>query len=242
MAEQELTVIGHLEELRRRIITALAALIGAAVLCLPLASSILYALKLPAGGALERLVYFGPEEAFLIYMRVSLIAGIILSFPVIAYQAWAFTAPALGGNFKRYTAYFVCVSVFAFAAGCAFAYFILLPAALAFLLSIGRGELEPVISATRYISFVTGFILACGAVFEMPVAAFFLGRTGIVSSAAMRRTFKYAFVAIIIASAVITPTGDAFNMMLLALPMLALYELSIWVVFFASKRRIRHVP
>jgi len=237
MAERDLTVTGHLDELRRRIIIALAALIGAAVLCLPLSSAILYALKLPARGGIERLVYFSPEEALLIYMRVSIIAGIVISFPVLAYQAWAFAAPALGKEFKRYTVYFVCVSALAFAAGCAFAYFALIPAALSFLLTIGRDELEPVISATRYISFVTGFILACGAVFEMPVAAYFLGRTGIISSGLMRRKFKYAFVVILIAAAVITPTGDAFNMMMLALPMLALYELSIWVVFFASKGR-----
>jgi sec-independent protein translocase protein TatC len=241
MAEQDLTVTGHLEELRRRIITALAALFGAAILCLPFASAILGILKLPARGALEKLVYFSPEEALLIYMRISIIAGIVISFPVLAYQAWAFTAPALGTNFRKYTVYFIVASIAAFAAGCAFAYFALLPAALNLLLTIGRSELEPVISATRYISFVTGFILACGAVFEMPVVAFFLGRTGVISAGLMRRKFKYAFVIIIIAAAIITPTGDAFNMMLLALPMLALYELSIWVVFFASKRGMGNV-
>jgi sec-independent protein translocase protein TatC len=241
MAQRDLTVTGHLDELRRRIIIALVALIGSAVLCLPASSAILYALKLPARGAIEKLVYFSPEEALLIYMRVSIIAGIVLSFPILAYQAWAFTAPALGENFKKYTVYFMLASVLAFAAGCAFAYFALLPAALSFLLTIGRGELEPVISATRYIAFVTGFILACGAVFEMPVAAFFLGRTGVINAGLMRKKFKYAFVIILIAAAIITPTGDAFNMIILALPMLALYELSIWVVFFASKRRAGNV-
>jgi sec-independent protein translocase protein TatC len=239
MAQRDLTVTGHLDELRRRIIIALAALIGAAILCLPASSAILYALKLPAKGAIDKLVYFSPEEALLIYMRVSIIAGIVLAFPILAYQAWAFTAPALGKDFKKYTVYFVFASAFAFAAGCAFAYFALLPASLSFLLTIGRGELEPVISATRYISFVTGFILACGAVFEMPVAAFFLGRTGVISAGLMRKKLKYAFVAILIAAAIITPTGDAFNMMILALPMIVLYELSIWVVFFASKRRTK---
>jgi len=241
MAERELTVIGHLDELRRRIIVALATLIGAAILCLPFSPAILSMLKLPARGAIERLVYFSPEEALCVYMRVSVITGIIISFPVLAYQAWAFTAPALGKDFKRYTFYFVTASALAFAAGCAFAFFALLPAALTFLLNIGRGELEPVISAARYISFVTGFIVACGAVFEMPLAAFFLGRTGVINARVMRKKFKYAFVVILIAAAVITPTGDAFNMMLLTLPMLALYELSIWVVFLASKRSPRNV-
>ena len=237
MAEHELTVIGHLDEMRKRIIVALVAAIGCTVLAFPFASAILHILKLPARGAVSRLVYFGPEEAFMVYMRVSIITGLVVSFPVIAYQAWAFTAPALGTDFKKYSVYFVLSSVLAFASGCLFAYFALLPASLGFLLSIGQGELEPVISASRYISFVTGFILACGAVFEMPVATFFLARTGIISARLMRAKFKYALIAILIIAAVITPTTDIFNMMMLALPMLGLYEVSIWVAFFAAKRR-----
>lgn len=237
MAEQDLTVIGHLEELRRRIIISLGTLLLFAAACLPFSGTILSALKYPANGVLDKLVYFGPEEAFLVYMRISIIAGLILAVPVIAYQAWAFTAPALGRDFKRYAVYFVASSVTVFVAGCAFAFYMLVPAALKFLLSVGQGELEPVISASRYISFVTGFMLACGIVFEMPVAAFFLARAGILDAAAMRRKFKYAFVFIIIAAAVITPTTDIFNMMLLALPMLALYEISVWVAKFAGKRR-----
>jgi sec-independent protein translocase protein TatC len=236
MAEGKLTVIGHLDELRKRIIISIAALLCSAVISFPFSSAILAALKLPARGALERLVYFGPEEPLLVYMRVSIIAGLIISFPVIAYQAWAFAAPALGDKSKKLTVYFVSASAAAFAAGCAFAFFALLPAALRFLLSIGTGELEPVISASRYISFVTGSMLACGIVFEMPVATFFLARAGLVSAGLMRRKFKYALVAIIVAAAVITPTTDIFNMTLLAVPMFALYEASIWVAFFASKR------
>jgi sec-independent protein translocase protein TatC len=239
MAQRDFTVIGHLEELRTRIIISLGALLVAAVICLPFSSSILAVLKIPARGVLDKLVYFGPEEAFLVYMRISIIAGLIVSLPVIAYQAWAFTAPALGKDFKKYAAYFVPVSVAVFISGCAFAFFILVPAALKFLLGVGQGELEPVISASRYISFVTGFMLACGIVFEMPVAAFFLARAGILNAGLMRRNFKYAFVVIMIASAVITPTTDVFNMMLLAIPMLALYGVSILVVKFAGKKRSR---
>lgn len=238
MPERELTVIGHLDEMRRRIIIALAALFCGILACLPFSSAILAILKLPARGAVERLVYFSPEEAFMVYMRISMIAGVIVAFPVIAYQAWAFTAPALGRDFKRYAVYFVLGSVLAFAAGCIFAYFVLLPAALQFLLAIGKSDLEPVISATRYIAFVTGIILACGVVFEMPVAAFFLARTGLINARLLRSKFKYALIAILIAAAIITPTTDVFNMMMLALPMLALYEVSIWVVFFAQKRRV----
>jgi len=108
--------------------------------------------------------------------------------------------------------------------------------ALKFLLNIGKDELEPVISATRYISFVTGLMLACGIVFEMPVLSFFLTRIGVVNAGMLRRKFLYAVIIIMIVAAVITPTGDAFNMLMLAIPMLALYEASIWVSFFSAKR------
>jgi sec-independent protein translocase protein TatC len=237
MTGRDLTVIGHLEELRRRMIVALCALIACAAACLPFSSAILGVLRAPAGAALGPLAYFGPEEALVVYMRISIVAGLMLSVPVIAYQAWAFTAPALGKDFKRYAVYFTASTAAVFACGSAFAFFVLLPAALKFLLGIGQGQLQPVISASRYISFVTAFILACGLVFEMPVAAFFLARAGILKAGPMRRNFKYAFVVIMAAAAVITPTTDMFNMTLLALPMVALYEVSIWVAALAARKR-----
>jgi sec-independent protein translocase protein TatC len=236
MSRQEMTVTGHLEELRYRLIVSLAALVVCSAAAFPFSSAILAMLKAPARGALGPLVYFSPEEALLIYVRISLIAGLMASFPVMAYQAWAFTSPAVGPSLKRRAAPFVASSASAFAAGCAFGYLCLVPAALGFLLKIGRGELVPMISAGRYIAFVTGVILACGAVFEMPVAAYFFARAGIVSARTMRRSFKYALIVILIAAAVVTPTPDAFSMMMLALPMIALYEVSIWVARAAEKR------
>ena len=239
MDERRLTVIGHLEELRKMVIVSLVALALAAIACAPLVSVILKLLKLPAAGLIEKLVYFSPEESFLIYMKISVLAGLLLAFPVIAYQFWKFIEPALEDRFKKNAAAFTAAATLAFAGGCIFAYRVLLPTALRFLLTIGKGELEPVISATKYISFVVGFMAACGAVFEMPVACYFLARVGLLNARAMRSKFKYAIVVICIAAAIITPTGDMFNMMMLAVPMLALYEVSIWVVFISRKRRAR---
>jgi len=234
--DKEFTVTEHLDELRKRIIFALVSVIATTLITIPFSSDLLQFLKIPAAGRIERLVYFGPEEAFLIYMRISLTAGIVLAFPVIIYQVWAFLSPAIGMRFKRYASLFVTLVSFVFFLGCVFAYTILLPAALRFLLTMGAGQLEPVISATRYIAFVTGFVLACGLVFEMPVASFFLTRMGLISAALLRKKFLYAVVVILIAAAVITPTGDAFNMLMLAVPMLLLYEVSIWVSAIAGKR------
>jgi sec-independent protein translocase protein TatC len=207
----------------------------AALAMMPLSSQVLKFLKAPASGSIDKLVYFSPEEAFLLYMRLSLIAGLIVSFPVIMFQLWAFVSPAIDRNVRKHTFLFVFFSSLVFISGCAFAYYMLIPAALKFLLGMGQGELEPVISATRYIAFVTGFMLACGLVFEMPVLSYFLTKIGLISAGMLRKKFKYAIVIIVAAAAVITPTGDAFNMILLALPMFALYEVSIWVSFFAKK-------
>jgi sec-independent protein translocase protein TatC len=235
----EYTVTEHLEELRKRAVSSLIALGLATAASLPFSPAVLKFLKYPSGGAIQKLVFFGPEEAFLIYMRIGLTAGLVIALPVILFQVWAFFSPAIDEKFRKHAFSFVFFSFIVFLLGCAFSYFILLPASLKFLLNIGGTDLEPVISATRYISFVTGLILACGLVFEMPVVSFFLTRIGAIKAGMLRRKFLYAVVVILIASAVITPTGDAFNMLMLALPMLALYEASIWVSFFAGKRRAR---
>lgn len=232
----EFTIIEHLEELRKRAIFSLLALILATALSVPFSPDILKFLKHPSGGAIDRLVFFGPEEAFLVYMRISVSAGLVIAFPVLLFQLWSFLSPAIGERFKKYAFSFVFFSSLVFLLGCAFSYFILLPAALKFLLNIGKGELEPLISATRYITFVIGLILACGLVFEMPVVSFFLTRIKVINAGMLRRKFLYTVVIIMIAAAVITPTGDAFNMLMLALPMLFLYEVSIWVSFFSERK------
>lgn len=232
----EFTVTEHLEELRRRIILSLAAVMLATLASIPFSSFILKFLKQPAAGSIGRLVFFGPEEAFVIYMKISFISGLIVSFPFIMFQLWAFISPAIGEKIKRQALVFVFFSSLVFILGCAFSYFVLLPAALKLLLGLGGTDLEPMISAARYVSFVSGLILACGIVFEMPVLSFFLTKIGIINAKMLRKQFKYAIVAIAIAAAVITPTGDAFNMTMLALPMLILYEVSIWVSYFAGNR------
>jgi sec-independent protein translocase protein TatC len=236
--DKEFTVTEHLDEMRKRIIASLIAVISATLISIPLASATLKFLKYPAAGLIDRLVFFGPEEAFMIYMKISFMLGLIIAFPVIMSQLWMFIAPAVEEKVKKYAAFFIFSSSLVFILGCLFSYFVLLPTALKFLLGLGVGELEPVISATRYISFVCGLMLACGLVFEMPVLSFFLTRINVINANVLRKKFKYALIAIAIAAAAITPTGDAFNMTMLALPMLALYEVSIWISYFAGKERV----
>ena len=172
-------------------------------------------------------------------MRVSFLCGFFIAFPVISYQFWVFISPAVEKRFKKHVTYFIIFSSITFAAGCLFAYFILLPKALKFLLSFGSDELEPVISAAKYISFVTSIILSCGLIFQMPVLSYLLTKIGLINARLLRKKFKFAIVAIFVAAAVITPTTDIFNMLLLAIPMLFLYVISIWISAFAGRTRTR---
>ena len=235
MGNKDLTVIGHLEELRRRIITCLVFIVLGCICVFPFSGPLLKILKFPAQGMIDKLVFFSPQEAFMVYFKIAMASGFVLSIPIILYQIWAFVSPAIGGRFKRYSFLFIFFSFLAFVSGALFAYFFLLPAALKFLLSFGRGELEPVISVGKYISFAVAIILGTGLVFEMPMASFILSKAGIINHRFLRKKFKYAVLVIFIAAAIITPTPDVINMTLLAIPMLLLYEMSIWVSFFSRK-------
>ena len=132
----EFTVIEHLEELRRRALFSLLALILATAISIPFSPDILKFLKHPSGDVIDRLVFFGPEEAFLIYMRISVSVGLVIAFPVLLFQLWAFLSPAIEERFRKQALSFVFFSSLVFFLGCAFSYFILLPAALKFLLGI----------------------------------------------------------------------------------------------------------
>ncbi|MDP3790941.1 MAG: twin-arginine translocase subunit TatC [Candidatus Omnitrophota bacterium] len=234
--DKDLTFVGHLEELRRRIIVSLIFITIVSVLAFPCASKILAILKIPSAGFIGKLVFFDPQEAFLIHIKIAFFAGLAVSMPVILYQLWAFISPAIETNTKKIGSLFLFFSVGAFASGVSFGFFILLPAALKFLLSFSGNNLEPLISASNYISFVLGLTLGCGLVFEMPVLSFILSKIGIINYRFLRKMWKYAVIVIFIMAAIVTPSPDVFNMTIIAMPMLFLYELSIWISKFSGRK------
>jgi len=234
--DRELTIVEHLNELRKRIIVSLVTLGISVVFSFPFSAQALKILRLPASGIIEKLVFFGPQEGFLIHMRIALLSGAIISMPIIIYQVWMFILPAIEDRLKKHVSLFIIFCTISFIMGCLFAYFILLPPALKFLLSFAKDDLEPIISASKYISFVISLILGCGLVFQMPVLSFILTKLGIINARILRNKYKYAIVIIFIGAAIITPTPDAFNMLMLVLPMLFLYEISIWISSFARPR------
>ena len=235
MIEEPLTVVGHLSELRQRIIISLVAVLIIAFFTFMRAGDIIQILKYPSQGIIDKLVFFSPTEAFSAYFKVAFFSALVLGSPVLLYQLWAFLSPAIGGPFKKHAAIFLVSGTLAFILGVSFGYFFLLPAAIKFLLGFSSGVLVPMISVSEYLSFVIGLLLACGLVFEMPVLSFLLAKIGILDYRLLRKNWKYAVVIIFIIAAIVTPTPDAFNMCLMAMPMLILYEISIWVAKFSGK-------
>ncbi len=240
--ERRLTFVGHLEELRRRLLISVATLGVTTMASFASVERFIVWLKRPAGEALPKLAVFSPTEALLAYLTVALIAGLLLALPVILYQAWAFIRPGLSPTERRYGVALLIWGSGLFLVGIAFAYGILLPLSLKFLFSVGREYLIPMISLNRYLSFVTMVMLSCGVVFELPVAVFLLTKLGWLTPALLWRQWRYAILLMAIAAAILTPTPDAATMVLVMIPMVVLYQLSIAVCWFAASRTSSKTP
>jgi len=236
--ERRLSILDHLEELRKRVWGCVAVILLASIVSFVWTDQMVEWLKRPAGPALQRFAFFSPPEAFLAYMKVAITVGLFLSAPMILSQVWAFVSPGLTVRERRYGFGFIWWGSLLFVVGGAFAYWVLLPLSLRFLLNFGHGQMEPVMSVSRYLSFTTMVILSCGLAFQLPLVMFVLARLGLVSSHMLRQKWRHAVVAIVVAAAILTPTADVATLLLLAVPMLALYELSIWVAGFSASRRI----
>jgi sec-independent protein translocase protein TatC len=156
-------------------------------------------------------------------------AGLVVASPFLVWQIWLFIAPALLPKEKRYVLPVFPVILFLFAAGAAFGYFLVLPVSLGFLLNFGSELISNQIRLDRAVSFVVNICLACGIVFQMPVVVFLLSKVGLITSVFLKRKRKFMIIVIFILAAALTPTPDPFTMMLVAIPMLLLYEISIIV-------------
>ena len=236
--ERRLPILDHLEELRKRVWGCAAVIILASMISFAWTGQLIEWLKRPAGPALSRFAFFSPPEAFLAYMKVAITVGLFLSAPMVLAQVWAFISPGLTARERRYGFGFIGWGSALFLAGGAFAYWVLLPVSLKFLLNFGHGQLEPVMSVSQYLSFTTMVILSCGLVFQLPLVMCILARLGLVNSTMLRQKWRHAVVAIVVAAAILTPTADVATLLFLVVPMLALYELSIWVTGFSASRRI----
>jgi sec-independent protein translocase protein TatC len=231
--EKRLTLIEHLDELRKRIINCLLAVLVTSGISYIKVKDILHFLIKP----LKHAVFISPMEVFVVYIKVALFCGMVLASPIILFQIWQFVVVALTKSEKKYVALMLPPSLLFFLMGGAFAYFVIIPFSIKFLLSFSTEYLTPMISVNSYISFIGILILATGMVFELPIVILFLNAIGIVSPKALRRNYKFVIVFIFIIAAVITPTPDIFTQILVAVPMLLLYEISIWLCHISNSLR-----
>lgn len=257
--EKRLTVLEHIRELRVRLTRSVIAVAITTVISFIFAQHIfdLLTYKSPFSRAVSdvlvnkfhllpvpdvSLVYIDMTEMLGIYMKVCLVAGIILAVPYLLYQFIMFVSPGLTPKEKRYVLLVTPWVAFMFLLGVAFGYFILIPPATKFLLTFGSDIATPQIRVGNYISLVTRLLLAIGLVFELPVVITFLARLGVVTSKWLARKRRWAIVLAFVLGAAITPTFDPINQSLVAVPLILLYELSIWLARFAQRRRPAVTP
>lgn len=232
--ETRMTLVEHLAELRQRLIISVAALAATTLASFFFAQQIFQVLIQPAGGV--TLIYTEVTEMLGTYMKVALLSGLILALPVIIYEVVMFVAPGLTPPEKRYLYALMPGAILSFAAGAAFAYFVLVPPALNFLFSLGSNIAIPQIKIGNYVSTVASLIFWIGIIFETPLVIFFLARIGVVNARLLSRFRRYAFVGAFILGAAITPTFDPINQALVAAPLILLYELGILLARLAGKR------
>jgi sec-independent protein translocase protein TatC len=186
----------------------------------------------------EQLIITTAVEPFTLYVTVSLYAAIALSVPFLLWQIWGFVSPGLYRHERKYVTPFIGLSTISFVLGAAFAYYILFPPAVRYLLGLGE-DFRIMLRATEYFDFIILIMLAMGVIFQMPAITYVLSRIGIISAGFLLKVWKLAIVIILIIAAVISPTGDIPNMMLFAAPMMALYVVSILIAWIFGKKRQR---
>ncbi|MGH9459004.1 MAG: twin-arginine translocase subunit TatC [Thermoanaerobaculia bacterium] len=233
-----MTFLEHLEELRRRILYSLFALIGGFFLCWSFAPQIFQQIQAPIIELLppdEKLAFTRLAAPFFLYMKVAFFAGIFAAAPVILWQVWRFISPGLYRRERHYAAPFIVVSTLFFLAGGYFGYRVVFPLAVGFFLEIGK-DFQQVVTIDDYFAFASRLILGMGLVFEMPILIFFLARLGIVTPRFLLQKFKYAVLIIFIIAAIITPTPDMVTQSALAIPMILLYLLGIGIAAVFGKK------
>ncbi len=223
---QEMTLMEHLIELRDRIMRMVLGLAVGTVIGFIFSKRVFMILITPLGHR-ATVIALSPTESILMYFKVALIVGVVIAMPLIIYELVQFVLPGLYENERRYVYYLVPSATVAFAAGATFAALVAVPAAVKYLSGFMADVVTPSYQIERYLDFVTGLMFWIGVTFETPLIIFFLSRLHIVNYKKLAATRKYAIVGAALVAAVITPTPDPFNMMLVMLPLVLLYEIGI---------------
>jgi len=235
--ESEMSFLSHLEELRWRVIYALIGIVVGTIICWIFIDFLIEGvLLIPAEHAHLELQNLKPFGQLFLYVQVAIIGGFILSVPNFFLQVWKFIAPALKSNEKKYLTSIVVFTTICFLSGIVFAYFVMLPMTLKFAEQFGTELIENKIAISEYFSIIISVMLGAGAVFELPMLSFLLSKLGILTPKIMRKYRKHSIVAIMILAAILTPGTDPVSQIFLAIPLVLLYEISIFVSKVFSKK------
>jgi len=228
--------LDHLEELRWRVIKVLIGVVVCGIICWIFIDTIINDILIkPAVDYNLKLQNLKPFGQVFLFMQVAIVGGVVLSFPHILYQIWKFVAPGLYSNERKYIFRIVFFTSFCFLFGISFAYFIIIPFAMGFFQSFGTEKIENIIAINEYLTFIISIILGAGLVFELPMASWFLSRLGLLTPNVMKKYRRFAIVIIFILAAILTPP-DPISQILLAIPLVILYEISIFISKVAGKR------
>ncbi len=230
----EMSFVEHLDELRGRLLRGIIAIGLAACGVYAFIDPILAWMVKPVG----RLVFTAPAEAFMTRITLSLFIGAFVAAPVLLYQTWAFVAAGLKETEARYARIFGPCSILLFLLGAVFAYGVTIPIAVRFLLSFSSEAIVPMITIKSYVSFVGTMILAFGVVFELPLILMFLTKIGIATPEFLRQKRRHAIVIILVVSAIITPP-DVVTQLIMAVPLIILYEVGLWASRITYRRKRR---
>jgi sec-independent protein translocase protein TatC len=238
--DQPRPLIEHLEDLRTRIIYSIVFLTLGTIVGFFITDLFLFKLLFSPIQAIPSITVqvLGPIDKLMAYFKAAFIAGVTIAVPFIMHQIWLFVRPGLRPSERNAIVILIPASLILFIAGAAFVFYVLIPPSLNFLLNINLGvDIKTNIALDQYFSFILYFVLAGGLIFQIPLITWFLAKIGLVTAKMMSRSRKAAILVTAILAAVITPTGDPFNFMLLALPIYGLFEISILVAMVAEKSR-----
>jgi sec-independent protein translocase protein TatC len=233
---KNMTILSHLAEIKSRLLRSFIAVVIASAVCFIFADRIFQLLIWPVKGT--QFIFVDMTEMVGVYMKVCITAGIMLAMPYLLYHILSFITPALNSKEKRTIFMVLPMIVLMFLAGIAFSYFVMLPPALNFLTTFGSNIATPQIRITSYVAVSTRLMLASGIVFELPVISTFLARIGVITGEWLASKRKFAFIMAFVLGAIITPTFDPINQTLIALPLIVLYELSIWLAKMVRKKSV----
>jgi sec-independent protein translocase protein TatC len=233
--EKRMSFLGHLEELRWRILKSMAVVVAASIVAYIFSEHLLNLLTRPVPSDVQ-MIFTTPAGAFLVRIKVALIFGLLASLPVVFYQAWQFVFPGLLESEIKMVVTLVFSATICFLLGAAFVLLVILPLGLRFLFSFQTSQLVPMPDINSYIGFAGRLFLAFGVVFQLPLVSFILSKMGILTPDFLRRKRRYAIVVIFAAAAILTPP-DVITQVMLAIPLVLLYELSVWISAVASRER-----